>query len=102
MAAAQTPMLSASRVGNYEIKSFLGKPATGSLYLAGDRFGQREVAIKVRSPRWRVQAAPCKRFNMVSPGDCCGETACARRDSIVRSTTVTALEPRLGGRLVAM
>ena len=36
-----------SRVGKYEIKSFLGKGATGSVYLAVDPFGQREVAIKV-------------------------------------------------------
>ena len=36
-----------SRVGKYEIKSFLGKGATGSVYLAADPFGQREVAIKV-------------------------------------------------------
>jgi serine/threonine protein kinase len=36
-----------SRVGKYEIKSFLGKGATGSVYLAADPFGQRDVAIKV-------------------------------------------------------
>ena len=36
-----------SRVGKYEVKSFLGKGATGSVYLAVDPFGQREVAIKV-------------------------------------------------------
>src|SRR5213083_397084 len=36
-----------SRVGKYEVKQFLGKGATGSVYLAIDPFGQREVAIKV-------------------------------------------------------
>ena len=36
-----------SRVGKYEIRSFLGKGATGSVYLAADPFGQRDVAIKV-------------------------------------------------------
>jgi serine/threonine protein kinase len=36
-----------SRVGKYEVKGFLGKGATGSVYLAADPFGQRDVAIKV-------------------------------------------------------
>ena len=36
-----------SRVGKYEIKQFLGKGATGSVYLAADPFGQRDVAVKV-------------------------------------------------------
>ena len=36
-----------SRVGKYEVKQLLGKGATGSVYLAADPFGQREVAIKV-------------------------------------------------------
>src|SRR5438093_11301425 len=36
-----------SRVGKYEVKQLLGKGATGSVYLAIDPFGQREVAIKV-------------------------------------------------------
>src|SRR5260221_2418652 len=36
-----------SRVGKYEVKRLLGKGATGSVYLAIDPFGQREVAIKV-------------------------------------------------------
>ncbi len=36
-----------SRVGKYEVKQLLGKGATGSVYLAVDPFGQREVAIKV-------------------------------------------------------
>ena len=36
-----------SRVGKYEVKQFLGKGATGSVYLAADPFGQRDVAIKV-------------------------------------------------------
>ena len=36
-----------SRVGKYEIKSFLGKGATGLVYLAADPFGQRDVAVKV-------------------------------------------------------
>jgi len=36
-----------SRLGKYEVKQFLGKGATGSVYLAADPFGQREVAIKV-------------------------------------------------------
>src|SRR4051812_43821270 len=36
-----------SRVGKYEIKQLLGKGATGSVYLAADPFGQRDVAIKV-------------------------------------------------------
>ena len=35
------------RVGKYEIKKLLGKGATGSVYLAADPFGQREVALKV-------------------------------------------------------
>jgi eukaryotic-like serine/threonine-protein kinase len=36
-----------SHVGKYEIKRLLGKGATGSVYLAADPFGQRDVAIKV-------------------------------------------------------
>ena len=36
-----------SHVGKYEVKRLLGKGATGSVYLAIDPFGQREVAIKV-------------------------------------------------------
>ena len=34
-------------IGKYEIQRLLGKGATGSVYLASDPFGQREVAIKV-------------------------------------------------------
>jgi len=34
-------------VGKYELLKLLGKGATGSVYLAMDPFGQREVAIKV-------------------------------------------------------
>ena len=34
-------------VGKYEIRKLLGKGATGSVYLAADPFGQREVAVKV-------------------------------------------------------
>src|SRR4029079_9437071 len=34
-------------VGMYELVKLLGKGATGSVYLAMDPFGQREVAIKV-------------------------------------------------------
>ncbi len=34
-------------VGKYEIKKLLGKGATGSVYLAADPFGQRDVALKV-------------------------------------------------------
>src|SRR5918912_948544 len=35
-----------SRVGKYEVKQLLGKGATGSVYLAADPFGQRDVALK--------------------------------------------------------
>jgi serine/threonine protein kinase len=35
------------RVGKYEVKRLLGEGATGSVYLAADPFGQREVALKV-------------------------------------------------------
>src|SRR5678815_4043765 len=35
------------KVGKYEVKSLLGKGATGSVYLAKDPFAQRDVAIKV-------------------------------------------------------
>ncbi len=35
------------RVGKYEVKQLLGKGANGSVYLARDPFGQRDVAIKV-------------------------------------------------------
>jgi serine/threonine protein kinase len=35
------------RIGKYEIKKVLGKGAMGSVYLAIDPFGQREVALKV-------------------------------------------------------
>ena len=35
------------RVGKYEIKRLLGKGATGTVYVAADPFGQRDVAIKV-------------------------------------------------------
>ncbi|HEX2567180.1 MAG TPA: serine/threonine-protein kinase [Burkholderiales bacterium] len=34
-------------VGKYEVKRLLGKGATGSVYLASDPFGQRDVALKV-------------------------------------------------------
>jgi serine/threonine protein kinase len=36
-----------SRIGKYEIKRLLGEGATGSVYLAADPFGQRDVALKV-------------------------------------------------------
>src|SRR4051794_21294351 len=36
------------RVGKYEVKQLLGKGASGSVYLAADPFGQRDVAVKVR------------------------------------------------------
>src|SRR5258706_3210756 len=36
-----------SHVGKCEVKQLLGRGATGSVYLAIDPFGQREVAIKV-------------------------------------------------------
>jgi len=36
-----------NRIGKYEIKRLLGEGATGSVYLAADPFGQREVALKV-------------------------------------------------------
>src|SRR5574341_193202 len=35
------------RIGKYEIKQLLGEGATGTVYLAADPFGQRDVAIKV-------------------------------------------------------
>ena len=35
------------RVGKYEVKQLLGKGASGTVYLASDPFGQREVAVKV-------------------------------------------------------
>jgi len=35
------------RIGKYELRRLLGRGATGSVYLAQDPFGQREVAIKV-------------------------------------------------------
>ena len=35
------------RIGKYEIKKLLGEGATGSVYLAADPFGQRDVAVKV-------------------------------------------------------
>jgi serine/threonine protein kinase len=35
------------RIGKYEVKRLLGEGATGSVYLAADPFGQREVALKV-------------------------------------------------------
>jgi serine/threonine protein kinase len=35
------------RIGKYEIKRLLGEGATGSVYLAADPFGQRDVALKV-------------------------------------------------------
>ena len=36
-----------ARIGKYEIKRLLGEGATGSVYLAADPFGQRDVALKV-------------------------------------------------------
>ncbi len=36
-----------SHIGKYEIRKVLGKGATGSVYLATDPFGQRDIAIKV-------------------------------------------------------
>src|SRR5919108_597599 len=35
------------RVGKYEVKQLLGKGASGTVYLAIDPFGQRDVAVKV-------------------------------------------------------
>ncbi|HSU78202.1 MAG TPA: serine/threonine-protein kinase [Burkholderiales bacterium] len=35
------------RVGKYEVKQLLGKGASGTVYLASDPFGQRDVALKV-------------------------------------------------------
>jgi serine/threonine protein kinase len=35
------------RIGKYEIRKLLGEGATGSVYLAADPFGQRDVALKV-------------------------------------------------------
>ena len=35
------------RIGKYEIKRLLGEGATGSVYLAADPFGQRDVALKL-------------------------------------------------------
>ena len=40
-----------------------------------------------------------KLLNMVSPGECCGEMAYARRDTGPRSATVTALEPTWAMRM---
>ncbi|HWI39559.1 MAG TPA: cyclic nucleotide-binding domain-containing protein, partial [Burkholderiales bacterium] len=40
-----------------------------------------------------------KLLNMVSPGECCGEMAYARRDGGPRSATVTALEPTWAMRM---
>jgi eukaryotic-like serine/threonine-protein kinase len=39
--------MSLERLGKYEIKRLLGEGATGSVYLAADPFGQRDVALKV-------------------------------------------------------
>ena len=36
-----------ARIGKYEVQKLLGKGATGSVYLATDPFGLREVALKV-------------------------------------------------------
>jgi len=51
-------------VGKYEIKRLLGKGATGSVYLAADPFGQREVALKVMDslPRDAEEARRQLRF----------------------------------------
>src|SRR5262245_9140952 len=35
------------RIGKYEIRRVLGEGATGTVYLAADPFGQRDVAVKV-------------------------------------------------------
>ena len=53
-----------SHVGKYEVKRLLGKGATGSVYLAVDPFGQREVAIKVleKMPRDPEEARRQLRF----------------------------------------
>jgi eukaryotic-like serine/threonine-protein kinase len=40
-------MSAPARIGKYEIKRLLGEGATGSVYLAADPFGQRDVAVKV-------------------------------------------------------
>ncbi|HZQ73102.1 MAG TPA: hypothetical protein VFB08_09315, partial [Burkholderiales bacterium] len=52
------------RVGKYEVKRLLGKGATGSVYLATDPFGQRDVAIKVmdRLPEDEEEARRHLRF----------------------------------------
>ena len=40
-----------------------------------------------------------KLLNAVSPGECVGEMAYARRDNAVRSATVTAMEPSWAMRM---
>ena len=51
-------------VGKYEVKRLLGKGATGSVYLASDPFGQRDVALKVmdRLPEDQEEARRQLRF----------------------------------------
>jgi eukaryotic-like serine/threonine-protein kinase len=44
-------------VGKYEIKRLLGEGATGTVYLAIDPFGQREVALKVMNRPADAEAA---------------------------------------------
>jgi serine/threonine protein kinase len=40
-------MTTPERIGKYEVKRLLGEGATGTVYLAADPFGQRDVALKV-------------------------------------------------------
>jgi serine/threonine protein kinase len=40
-------MSTPEKIGKYEVKRLLGEGATGSVYLAADPFGQRDVAVKV-------------------------------------------------------
>jgi serine/threonine protein kinase len=40
-------MTTPDRIGKYEVKRLLGEGATGTVYLAADPFGQRDVALKV-------------------------------------------------------
>ena len=48
--AAQALVNASGKFGKYEIKSLLGKGASGSVYLAVDTFSSAEVALKVIDP----------------------------------------------------
>jgi Tol biopolymer transport system component len=56
------PLASASRIGAYEIRSFIGAGGMGEVYRATDSRLKRDVAIKVLPPEFTKDAEHMRRF----------------------------------------